>query len=70
MLADVQDEYWTIAEVAKKLKVSTRTVYRWVEAGDLPIIKLTPGEAGNVRVSGRDLGEFIEARRSRRGPGS
>jgi excisionase family DNA binding protein len=70
VLANVHDEYWTIGEVAEKLKVSTRTVYRWVDSGDLPIIKLTPGEKGNVRVSERDLEEFVEARRSRRGPGA
>lgn len=68
MLAEVHDEYWTIDEVAEKLKVSTRTVYRWVESGDLPIIKLTPGERGNVRISEQDLREFVDARRSRRGP--
>jgi excisionase family DNA binding protein len=69
VLTEVHDEYWTIDEVAEKLKVSTRTVYRWVESGDLPIIKLTPGDRGNVRVSEHDLREFVEARRSRRGPG-
>ena len=66
MLADVHDEYWTIDEVAKKLKVSTRTVYRWVEAGDLTIIKLTPSDRGNVRISEQDLREFLEARRQNR----
>jgi excisionase family DNA binding protein len=67
VLASVHDEYWTIDEVAEKLKVSTRTVYRWVDAGELPIIKLTPGERGNVRISEQDLREFVEARRARRG---
>lgn len=67
MLAEMHDEYWTIDEVAKKLKVSARTVYRWVESGDLPIIKLTPGERGNVRISEQDLREFLDARRGRRG---
>ncbi len=67
MQAIVHDKYWTIDEVAEKLKVSTRTVYRWVEAGDLPVIKLTPGERGNVRISESDLQEFLNTRRSRRG---
>ncbi len=62
----VHDEYWTIDEVAEKLKVSTRTVYRWVEAGALPIIKLTPGSRGNVRVSEHDLKTFLAERRSER----
>jgi len=70
VLAGVHDEYWTIDEVAEKLKVSTRTVYRWVDAGDLPVIKLTPGGRGNVRISEQDLREFLEARRSRRGSGA
>ncbi len=67
MQAIVHDEYWTIDGVAEKLKVSTRTVYRWVEAGDLPVIKLTPSERGNVRISESDLQEFLNTRRSRRG---
>jgi excisionase family DNA binding protein len=66
VLAEVHDEYWTMDEVAKKLKVSTRTVYRWVESGDLTIIKLTPGERGNVRISEQDLREFLEGRRQTR----
>jgi excisionase family DNA binding protein len=65
----VHDEYWTIEEVAEKLKVSTRTVYRWIGSGDLAIIKLTPGERGNVRISEQDLREFLESRRERRGAG-
>ena len=67
MQAAVHDEYWTIDEVAEKLKVSTRTVYRWIDAGDLAIIKLTPGERGNVRVSEQDLRAFLEERRQWRG---
>jgi excisionase family DNA binding protein len=67
VLAEVHDEYWTIDEVAEKLKVSTRTVYRWVDSGALTIIKLTPGEKGNVMISEQDLREFLEERRTRRG---
>lgn len=59
----MHEEYWTIDEIAEKLKVSSRTVYRWINAGALPTIKLTPGERGNVRISETDFREFLEARR-------
>ena len=32
-------EYITIGEAAKLLKVSTKTIYRWIESGDLYSVK-------------------------------
>ena len=32
---DDQIKFFTITEVAERLRVSTRTVRRWIEAGDL-----------------------------------
>jgi excisionase family DNA binding protein len=40
--------YLTVADVADTLGVSTRTVLRWIERGDLPAVRL-PG--GRLRVS-------------------
>lgn len=40
------DEAVTIAEAALRLKVSTRSVQRWIRSGELPAVKL----GGAVRV--------------------
>ena len=58
----VEETYYTLAEIAEKLKVSYRTVYRWVQAGELAAYKLK----GEYRVTGRDLNEFLEVRRTPR----
>lgn len=34
------EELWTPQEVADYLKVTERTVYRWIEAGELPAFKV------------------------------
>lgn len=50
-----QDQYYTIDEVAKMLKVAYLTVYRWVRAGKLIAIK-----AGKQhRISKTALEEYI-----------
>ena len=47
--------YLTPLEVAKILKVSRITVYRWIKVGKLKAVK--PG--GVVRIRKEDLMEFI-----------
>jgi excisionase family DNA binding protein len=34
------DDIFTIDEVAKILKVNRRTVYRWIETGDLKVARI------------------------------
>lgn len=46
----------TIEEVAKVLKVSKRTVYRWVESGDLKVARIG---RKTYRVFESDLNKFI-----------
>jgi len=58
----VQETYYTLSEIAEKLKVSYRTVYRWVQAEELAAYKLK----GEYRVAERDLNEFLEVRRTPR----
>lgn len=36
---ELTDEYYTIQEVADKLKVAYLTVYRWVQSGKLKAVK-------------------------------
>ena len=32
-------ELLTIAQVAKWARVSTKTIYRWIEAGEIPVVR-------------------------------
>jgi excisionase family DNA binding protein len=56
----VEETYYTLREVAEKLRVSRRTVYRWVQAKELPAYRL----GGEFRITERDLERFLEARRT------
>jgi excisionase family DNA binding protein len=58
----MEEKYYTIQDVADRLKVSYRTVFRWVHAGDLPAYKL----GQEWRITEEDLKAFLEARRTRR----
>ncbi|MCK5062121.1 helix-turn-helix domain-containing protein [Candidatus Parcubacteria bacterium] len=51
-----KDDILTIQEVAKVLKVSTRTVYRWVDTGDLKVARIG---RKTYRVFESDLRKFI-----------
>lgn len=53
------EQYYSIEEVAKKLKVSYLTVYRWIRAG-----KLKSYKAGKqYRIDEAELNEFIGKRK-------
>lgn len=52
------DDYFSIEEVAKTLKVSYITVYKWIRAKKLPSFK-----AGKqYRIKKADLDNFIKVR--------
>jgi len=52
---DKIDKLLTIREVAKILRVSARSVNRYIEAG-----KLKASKIGQWRISQKDLNEFLE----------
>lgn len=53
------DEYYTIQEVADKLKVAYLTVYRWVQSDKLKAVK-----AGKQhRIAKADLEAFLSERK-------
>ena len=58
----VDERYLTLPEVAERLKVSRRTVYRWIKDGDLNAYKF----ANEYRITESDLKAFLERRRTRR----
>jgi excisionase family DNA binding protein len=51
--------FFTIAEVADCLVVSTRTVRRWIASGELPAHRI----GGIVRISEADVLTFLALRR-------
>jgi len=53
------EQYYSIEEVAKMLKVAYLTVYRWIQSG-----KLNAYKAGKqYRIKKEDLDKFIEIRK-------
>lgn len=60
-MSDTCSDFYTIAEVAKKLKLTDRYVRMLVARGDLPAHKF--GRA--VRIPADGLAVFLEARRLR-----
>jgi len=51
-----EEQYYTIKEVAKMLKVVYLTVYRWIQSG-----KLTAYKVGKqYRIKKSDLDKFME----------
>jgi excisionase family DNA binding protein len=51
--------FFTISAVAEMLDVSTRTVRRWIDDGDL----IAHRRGGVVRIAERDLRAFLAAHR-------
>jgi excisionase family DNA binding protein len=52
-------EFLTTPDVAERLRVSTRTVRRWIEDGDLIAHRI----GGVVRIAESDLRAFVALRR-------
>lgn len=51
----------TLNEVAIELKVSRRTIYRWIKNGNLPALKLN----GIYRIDERDFYDFLREAKSK-----
>jgi excisionase family DNA binding protein len=58
----VEERYYTPAEIAERLKVTPRTVYRWLESGELRAIRFTR----EYRISEADVEDFISRHRTDR----
>ncbi len=55
----------TMEQVAQRLGVSLKTVYRWIESGELPVSQL--GER-TYRIFERDLIAFVYGRKIKKKP--
>jgi excisionase family DNA binding protein len=56
---DNQIKFFTIGEVAERLRVCTRTVSRWIKDGDLVAHRI----GGVVRIAESDLRAFLALHR-------
>jgi excisionase family DNA binding protein len=57
----VDERYLTLPEVAERLKVSRRTIYRWIKNGDLDAYQF----GREYRITESALKDFLEAHRAR-----
>ncbi len=57
----VDERYATLPEVAERLKVSRRTVYRWIKNGDLKAYQF----GREYRITESALKDFLEAHQFR-----
>ena len=56
------DEFLTVEQVARELKVNPETVRGWIRSGELVAIDL-----GGYRIARSDLNDFLERRKKPRG---
>ncbi|NUT25323.1 MAG: helix-turn-helix domain-containing protein [Streptomyces sp.] len=57
------DKLYSVPAVAEILDVSRRSVYRYIEAGELAVVDMRTGvERSRVRVLGRDVDALIKRR--------
>jgi excisionase family DNA binding protein len=54
----------TVEQVAKELQVNPRSVYKWIQAGELGAIDLGSGGKHSYRISRSDLEDFKRRRRT------
>lgn len=57
MLQDLNEEFFTIPEAAKLLKVSVSTVWRWIDSGALPAYRI--GQR-RIRIKKAELQTIIQ----------
>jgi len=59
----MEEEMYTVQEVAQQMKVSERTVRNWIEKEGLPAFPI--GKRG-YRIAKSDLLAFVDARKQQR----
>ena len=62
------DALLTVDEVAERLRISKSSVYRRIEAGELPAVRLGTRARAPLRVHARELEHWLEATSERAGP--
>jgi excisionase family DNA binding protein len=59
-MLQVDERYLTLPELAERLQVSRRTVYRWIKDGSLNAYQF----GREYRITESDLKDFLERRRT------
>ncbi len=65
MSDEVQQEL-TAEQVAKELQVNPRSVYKWIQTGELAAMDLGSGGKHVYRINRADLDDFKRRRRTRK----
>jgi len=68
MSGDAKD--LTVEQVAEELQVHPRSVYKWIQTGELPAMDLGSGGKHIYRISRIDLDTFKQTRKTRRERGN
>lgn len=55
----MESKYYKVNEVATLFKVSTRTVYNWIDAGYLRAVRVGDGKKGTIRIPESAIKEFL-----------
>lgn len=50
------EQLYKISEVAKKMSITTRTIYRWIDSGKINIVRIN----GNPRVTESELQRLMK----------
>lgn len=58
-------KFYTVKEVAEILNLSPDTVYLKINAGELPHYKLDDRARGRIRISEKQLEEYLESRKNK-----
>lgn len=56
----------TVEQIAEELQVNPRSVYKWIQSGELPSMDLGSGGKHIYRVSRTDLDTFKQAHKTKR----
>ncbi len=64
MSGDMRD--LTVEQVAEELQVNPRSVYKWIQTGELAAMNLGSGGKHIYRISRADLDAFKQARKTKR----
>ena len=56
-------ELLTIGQVAKAIRVTDSTIYKWCQSGKLPHFRFDNGKRGAVRIRLDDVREFLDRNR-------
>ena len=58
----MDETYYTVREIAEKLKVKDSTVWLWIRTGKLDCIRI--GNGRNYRISQSDIDKFLQQEKS------